>query len=82
MYQSGLKMKQLVCDFCNSVRLGAKVGYREFKKTFDDARHVHRYADQGHFFKGDVLHDSHAVNKVRDLAQKNYRKENDLHIPE
>ena len=79
-------MFNLVCDFCTSMRLGTQVGYREFKKAFDEARQVRIYANEGNFIRvdlGDSI-EGIKVQQVRELAQRNYKesKEDDLHIPQ
>jgi glycine betaine/choline ABC-type transport system substrate-binding protein len=70
-------MKQLVCDFCDSVRLGAKVGYREFKKAFVEARQVRIYSKQGDYNTTSVMDrpEFAKVKKVRELAQMNFKNE-------
>ena len=82
-------MKQLVCDFCDSVRLGVKTGYNSFKKEFRSARQVRRIAKASNFLSGKTyklkdttMEQDRKVNDIRELAQKNYREDNDLHIPE
>lgn len=73
-------MKKLVCDFCDSLRLGFKIGYREYKKAFQGARQVRILAKDATFNKADTLPDYHLkkVNDIRDLAQKNYDSNNDI----
>ena len=82
-------MKELVCDFCDSIRLGAKTGYKAFKKEFQSARKIRNIAKASNFLGGETykLKDTTTkqdknVNDIRELAQKNYREDNDLHIPE
>lgn len=71
-------MKKLMCDFCDSIRLGAKVGYREFKDTFNSARQVHQIARATR--NGKSVYSSldsvenQQVKKIRDLAVANYKE--------
>ena len=78
-------MKQLICDFCDSVRLGFKVGIREYRKTFEQAREVRRIAKSDNFLSHEVYKLKHRVcdsdkkvQEVRELAQKNYDPKNDM----
>ena len=71
-------MKQLVCDFCDSVRLGLKVGIKEYRKAFEQARQVRQFANADNFLSHDVYKVSDRTMKmdakvqdVRDLARKN-----------
>jgi hypothetical protein len=71
-------MKQLVCDFCDSIKLGAKVGYKEFKRVFSDARTIRKYAkEHSHTFKAQSVmeHQDPKVKKVREMAQMNYKED-------
>ena len=43
-------MKQYVCDFCDSVKLG----YKQFKKEFKSVRHARLLAKKVHFNKTPV----------------------------
>jgi hypothetical protein len=69
-------MKQLVCDFCDSVRIGVKVGYKQFKKSFQECRKVRKYT-KANSFKTDMFEPqvNKKVQEVRELAQKNYREQ-------
>ena len=78
-------MKQLVCDFCDSVRLGLKVGIKEYRKAFEQARQVRQFAKSDNFLSHDVYKVSDRTMKmdakvqdVRELAQRNYKPENDV----
>ena len=73
------------------MRLGTQVGYREFKKAFDEARQVRVYAVKGNFVPMDVVpSETNHIQKIRELAQQNYtekwheksEEQNDLHISE
>ena len=58
-------MKKLVCDFCDSLRLGAKVGYREFQKTFREMRAVGVYAKRGNFHQTTTTPEQQKIAKIR-----------------
>jgi hypothetical protein len=70
-------MKQLVCDFCDSVRIGVKTGYKQFKKSFQECLKVRKYTETPAFgpntFEPEV---NKKVQVVRELAQKNYTEQN------
>ena len=78
-------MKQLVCDFCDSVRLGLKVGIKEYRNAFEQARQVRQFAKADNFLTHDVykvgdrtMKMDAKVQDVRELAQRNYKPENDV----
>lgn len=82
-------MKELVCDFCDSMRFGIQKGYKEYKKAFNSAREIRRISKASNFLSGEIyklkdttMEQDRKVNHIRELAQKNYREDNDLHIPE
>jgi hypothetical protein len=72
-------MKRLLCDFCDSVRLGIRLGYKEFNKTFNESRQIRKHVKSPAFLSVEVYDcinpNDAKIQDIRELAQKYYREE-------
>lgn len=68
-------MKNYVCDFCDSLKLGMEIGIKTFKKEFKQMQYIRKIAKKDSAFKKDDMYDKLSrkqVLMVRELAQENY----------
>ncbi|NBP01796.1 MAG: hypothetical protein EBU90_16990 [Proteobacteria bacterium] len=70
-------MKQLVCDFCVSLRHGIKAGVHAGRTQFEAFRQVRKMVKEMKISESCDEMDPYRkkVNDVRELAQKNYKSE-------
>lgn len=61
-------MKNLVCDFCDSVRIGLNKGIETFKKEFQSCREIRKNAKQMNTnFKPQVTGDKEMLEKIKEI---------------